>query len=73
MVATGLNGPYKLTEGPDGAIYVAESGTGGTTCSLVVGPDGESVEACRLDRFGHPDRHTTSRSVTGLPSVSGGE
>ncbi len=29
VVATGLNNPYKLTEGPDGAIYVAESGTGG--------------------------------------------
>ena len=68
-----VNGPYKLTEGPDGAIYVAESGTGGTTCSVVVGPDGESVEVCvgstgSVTRIGT----TTSRSVTGLPSVSGG-
>lgn len=70
-VATGLNGPYKLTQGPDGAIYVAESGTGGTTCFPVVGPDGQQFEGCRGDtgsvfRIGTPG----TRVATGLPSIA---
>ena len=32
VVASGLNNPRKLSIGPDGALYVAEAGTGGTTC-----------------------------------------
>ena len=70
-VATGLNGPYKLTQGPDGAIYVAESGTGGDTCFPVVGPDGQSFEGCRgntgsVFRIGA----TNARVATGLPSIA---
>ena len=72
VVATGLNAPYKLTQGPDGAIYVAESGTGGPTCSPVVGPDGQSVDAC-VGTTGSVMRIATTgnvRTVSGLPSVS---
>lgn len=72
VVATGLNSPYKLTEGPDGAIYVAEAGTGGTTCAPIVGPDGEEVEAC-VGTSGSVTRiagTSHSQVVTGLPSVA---
>ena len=74
VVATGLNGPYKLTQGPDGAIYVAESGTGGDTCFPLVGPDGQSLEAC-VGSTGSVMRIAATgnvRTVTGLPSLSGG-
>ena len=40
---TGLNGPRGLKFGPDGKLYVAEAGTGGTTstkgaCAQVIAP-----------------------------------
>jgi len=44
-VATGLEGPRGLRFGPDGYLYVAEAGTGGTNstigqCAQVPGPPG---------------------------------
>lgn len=75
VVATGLNAPYKLTQGPDGAIYVAEAGTGGDTCATVVGPEGEDVEAC-VGSSGSVTKITStsqSRAATGLPSVALGQ
>ncbi|HVR32750.1 MAG TPA: ScyD/ScyE family protein [Acidimicrobiia bacterium] len=72
VVATGLNSPYKLTQGPDGAIYVAEAGTGGATCSTVTGPEGDEVEACTgttgsITRIAGTSQ---TRPVTGLASVA---
>ena len=73
VVATGLNNPYKLTQGPDGAIYVAEAGTGGDNCSPLEGPDGQAQEACRGTTGSVMRISTTNtRTVTGLPSVAGG-
>lgn len=73
MFASGLNGPRGLKFGPDGTLYVAEAGTGGTTstvgqCEQVpppVGPylGGNTARISKVDRFG-----TVSTVVSGLPS-----
>ncbi len=71
-VATGLDAPWKLAEGPDGAIYVAEAGSGGATCQTVVGPDGEEVEACAgtSGAVTAIDADGQNRVATGLPSLA---
>jgi hypothetical protein len=74
VFATGLNNPRGLTFGPDGALYVAEGGTGGTStttaqqCQQVpapVGPysGGFTASISKIDPSGH-------RTVVanGLPS-----
>src|SRR5580692_5982656 len=70
---TGLEGPRGLTFGPDGALYVAEAGTGGKTstsgiCTQVVPPigpytGGKTGRISRIDRWGN---RTTVAS--GFPS-----
>ena len=71
-VATGLDAPWKLTEGPDGAMYVAEGGVGGPTCATVVGPEGDEVEACTgsTGAVTAIDADGQTRVATGLPSLS---
>ncbi len=77
-VATGLNGPYKPTVGPDGAIYVAESGVGGDgPCVTVQDPEaGGEVENC-YGTTGSVTKiatdGTVTKAVTDLPSVGGPE
>jgi hypothetical protein len=39
VYATGLNNPRGLTFGPDGYLYVAEGGAGGTTSTIEICPD----------------------------------
>ena len=34
ILASGLNDPRGLTFGPDGTLYIAEAGTGGTTSTV---------------------------------------
>lgn len=76
-VATGLDNPYKLTFGPDGALYVAEAGLGGETCSELPDPEsGETTEICfgdtggvtRIDLSG--DEPAQEQVVAGLPSLA---
>jgi hypothetical protein len=75
VLATGLNAPYKLTQGPDGAIYVAEAGTGGTKCITVTGPEGDEVQACTgpTGSISRVAAGGNSRVATELPSVLVGE
>lgn len=46
VIATGLNNPRGMSFGPDGALYVAEAGKGGTDCIEV--PDDEGGEPFEL-------------------------
>ncbi len=72
VVASDLNSPYKLTQGPDNAIYVAEAGLGGSTCITIPGPEGELIEACSgsTGSVTKIEGATASRVVTGLSSVA---
>lgn len=73
VFASGLNGPRGLKFGPDGTLYIAEAGSGGSTstvgqCEQVpppVGPylGGNTARISKVDRFG-----TVSTVVSGLPS-----
>jgi hypothetical protein len=72
ILASGLNDPRGLTFGPDGTLYIAEGGTGGTTSTvgictqvLSIGPDsgGPSARISKLSPGGK-----LSVLSTGLPS-----
>jgi hypothetical protein len=74
VYATGLNGPRGLKFGPDGALYVAEAGRGGSTpsasfaCELVPPPVGPYFggPTARISKITGPGNVTTV--VDGLPS-----
>jgi len=73
VFATGLNNPRGLTFGPDGNLYVAEGGIGGTdsstTCAQVlppVGPYKGSADGSRISRINHAG--VVSTYVDKLPS-----
>ena len=80
IVATGLEGPRGLRFGPDGDLYVAEAGTGGTTstvgqCTQVPGPPGGPGPdtgglTARISKIGPNGKVTTVAS--GFPSVDVG-
>ena len=77
LFATGLQFPRGLTFGPDGALYVAEAGTGGVEntigrCTQVIAPigpyrNGPTGRISRIDRHGN---RTTF--ATGFPSAING-
>ena len=71
---TGLNGPRGLTFGPDGKLYVAEAGSGGTTstagaCAQVIAPVGPYTggNTSRISSINSAGTRTTVAS--GLPST----
>ena len=70
VIATGLNNPRGLNFGADGALYVAEAGSGGVgPCGP--GPEGDrcygqSGSITRID----PQDQVATRVVTNLPSLA---
>jgi hypothetical protein len=69
VIAEGLDNPRGITFGPDGALYVAESGSGGAG-PCIPGPEGG--EACfgRSGAVTRITRHSQHRVLTGLPSLA---
>ncbi len=70
VVAEGLNNPRGIGIGPDGALYVAESGSGGTG-PCIPSPEG-GAPSCfgRTGSVTRITRHSQQRVLTGLPSVA---
>jgi sugar lactone lactonase YvrE len=69
VVAEGLDNPRGIGFGPDGALYVAESGSGGAG-PCVQGPEGG--EACfgRSGAVTRISKRSQHRVLTGLPSLA---
>lgn len=68
VVATGLDNPRKVFVAPDGAVYVAESGTGGRTTCIGRGQGATCVGLTgSITRIAHGVQR---RVVTGLPSAA---
>jgi sugar lactone lactonase YvrE len=69
VVAEGLNNPRGIGIGPDGALYVAESGKGGAG-PCIAGPEGDQACFGRSGSVTRITRHSQQRVLTGLPSTA---
>lgn len=76
VVAIGLNNPRGLTFGPDGQLYVAEGGLGGTTSNTIgkclqlpfpIGPETSGGFSASISRV-NPNTGSVTRIATNLPS-----
>ncbi|MFD8556927.1 ScyD/ScyE family protein [Streptosporangium canum] len=76
VVAKGLDSPRGLFFGPDGTLYIAESGHGGkVTCTTPPAPKGEKAEKMCLGLTGRVSTlkdGKTSVLIGGLPSAASG-
>jgi hypothetical protein len=70
VVAEGLNNPRGIGIGPDGALYVAESGSGGAGPCIPSPEGGASSCFGRTGSVTRITRHSQQRVLTGLPSVA---
>lgn len=68
VVATGLANPRLVSFGPDGTLYVAEAGSGGTG-PCFAGPEGGDVCFGFSGAITQVRNGKQSRLVTGLPSI----
>lgn len=73
VVGTGLNNPRGLTIGPDGGLYVAEAGTGGSACYPGIDPFDPNALTCigNTGSVTEVKNGRQERIATGLPSMAG--
>ena len=69
VIASGLNNPRGLAFGPEGALYVAEAGSGGDG-PAVPGPDNAPVYFGASGSITRIYQGSQTRVVTGLPSLA---
>jgi hypothetical protein len=70
VVAEGLDNPRGIGFGPDGALYVAESGAGGAGPCIPAGPEGGETCFGATGAVTRITKHSQRRVLTGLPSVA---
>ena len=71
VLASGLDSPRKLSFGPDGALYVAEAGRGGTGASIPSpSQPGASLFYGATGAITRIQNGVAERVVTGLPSLA---
>jgi hypothetical protein len=70
VVADGLDNPRGIVFGPDGALYVAESGSGGSG-PCVTGPEGGRQCFGRTGAVTRITKKSQKRVLTRLPSLAG--
>jgi hypothetical protein len=70
VVAEGLDNPRGIGFGPDGALYVAESGSGGAGPCIASGPEGGETCFGPTGAVTRITRHSQHRVLSGLPSVA---
>lgn len=71
VIATDLNNPRGLTVGPDGGLYVAESGLGGDSCYALDPGDPEALTCIGgTGSVTRIENGVQERIATGLPSLA---